>query len=241
MTTSAVQLRVAGTGETLEVDGTLIIAGYTGSDAGQVRAHIEELAAIGVAAPAEVPMVYPVDWSLLTTASSIPVVGSGTSGEAEPVFVRHCGAWYLGVGSDHTDRELERESVHASKKACPKPMSGTVIRLDVDPAAGGLDAGWKAIGLTSAVDGIDYQRGALAAIRVPSDLLARVLKTVSPDDDLVVFCGTVPIIDGHFRPGRQFDCRLSVPGCDPIDLSYEIRTIVSAAPAAAPDEGRHAR
>lgn len=221
MTTSAERLRVAGTGETLELDGTLIIAGYTGSDSGQVRAHIEELAAVGVAAPPEVPMVYPVDWSLLTTAPSISVAGACTSGEAEPVFVRHRGAWYLGAGSDHTDRELERESVHASKKACPKPMSGTVIRLNVDPVAGGLDEGWKAMGLTSAVDGIDYQRGTLAAIRVPSDLLPRVLKAVSPAGDLVVFCGTVPIIDGHFRYGRQFHCRLSVPGRHPVDLSYE--------------------
>jgi hypothetical protein len=233
MTTSAVHLRVAGTGDTLEVDGILIIAGYTGSDAGQVRAHIEELAAIGVPAPAEVPMVYPVDWSLLTTAPSISVAGASTSGEAEPVLVRHDGAWYLGVGSDHTDRQLERESVHESKKACQKPMSGTVIRLGVDPATGGFDAGWKAVGLTSAVDGIDYQRGTLAAIRGPGDLLPRVLKAVSPGDDLVVFCGTVPIIGGQFRPGRQFDCRLSVPGCDPIDLSYETRRTVSAVAGAA--------
>lgn len=222
MTNSAVRLRVAGTGETLEVDGTLIIAGYTGSDAAQVWAHIEELAAIGVAAPPEVPMVYPVDWSLLTTAASISVGGPGTSGEAEPVLVRHRGAWYLGVGSDHTDRELERESVHESKKACPKPMSGTVIRLGTDPTAGGFDAGWQATGLTSAVDGADYQRGTLAAIRVPSDLLPRVLKDVGEDEDLVVFCGTVPIIDGQFRPGDQFDCRLSAPGSDPVDLSYVI-------------------
>lgn len=231
-TTSAVRLRVAGTGDTLEISGTLIIAGYTGSDTDQVLAHIEELAAIGVTPPPDVPMVYPVDWSLLTTAPSISVVGSGTSGEAEPVFVRHRGAWYLGVGSDHTDRELERESVHASKEACPKPMSVTVIRLDVDPAAGGFDAAWKAIGLSSVVDGIDYQRGALAAIRVPSDLLPRVLKAVTADDDLVVFCGTVPIIDGQFRPGRRFDCRLSVPGCGLLELSYETRAIGSAASAA---------
>ena len=235
MTTSAVQLRVAGTGNTLEVDGSLIIAGYTGSDAGQVRAHIEELAAIGVTPPPEVPMIYPVDWSLLTTAPSISVTSPGTSGEAEPVFVRHRGAWYLGVGSDHTDREQERKSVHASKKACPKPISSTVIRLDVDPAAGGFDAGWKTIFLTSAVDGIDYQRGTLTAIRVPGDLLPHVVKTVSPDDDVAVFCGTLPIIDGQFRPGRQFDCRLSAPGCDPIELSYATHVTVSAASAATGD------
>lgn len=226
MTADPVRLRVAGTGETLEFAGTLIIAGYTGSDVGQVQAHIAELAAIGVAPPPQVPMVYPVDWSLLTTEPLVGVAGAGTSGEVEPVFVRHQGAWYLGVGSDHTDRDLERHSVHESKKACPKPVSDTVIRLGVDPSAGDFDDQWAAIGLSSAVDGTDYQRGTLAAIRVPGDLLPRVLAEVAAtgtDGDLVVFCGTVPIIDGEFRPGRRFAARLTAPGHDPVELSYETR------------------
>lgn len=235
MTTSALRLHLAGTADILEVDGVLIIAGYTGSDAAQVEAHIEELAEIGVTPPPSVPMIYPVDWSLLTTAPSIPVAGSGTSGEAEPVLVRHGGAWYLGVGSDHTDRELERESVHESKKACPKPVSAAVIALGLDPVVGDFDEAWRTIGLTSAVDGIGYQRGTLAAIRVPSDLLPRALANVGPAEDVVVFCGTVPIIDGQFRSGQRFDCRLSVPGCDSIDLSYAIDTGIPVAVAAAAD------
>src|SRR6185437_12930235 len=157
-------------------------------------------------------MLYPVDWSLLTTAPSITVAGPGTSGEVEPVLVRHSGAWYLGVGSDHTDRDLERESVHESKKACPKPMAPEVIALGVDPAAGEFDEAWGAISLASAVDGVDYQRGSLSAIRVPSDLLPRVLMIVGPREDLVVFCGTVPVIGGQLRPGQRFECRLAVPG-----------------------------
>ena len=233
MTTSAVRLRLAGTSDTIEIDGTLIIAGYTGSDAEQVHAHIEELAAIGVTPPPEVPMLYPVDWSLLTTAPSVTVTGPGTSGEVEPVLVRHGGAWYLGVGSDHTDRDLERESVHESKKACPKPVAADVIALGVDPAAGDFDEAWRTIGLTSTVDGLEYQRGALSAIRVPSDLLPQVLRTVGSDEDLVVFCGTVPVIGGQLRPGHHFACRLTVPGEEPIDLSYATSTDAPAASATA--------
>jgi 4-hydroxyphenylacetate 3-monooxygenase len=234
MTTSAVRLRLAGTGETLEIDGTLIIAGYTGSDVEHVQAHITELAAIGVPPPPEVPMVYPVDWSLLTTAPSITVAGDGTSGEVEPVFVRHAGAWYLGVGSDHTDRDLERDSVHESKKACPKPVAADVIALGVDPAAGDFDEAWRASGLISTVDGVEYQRGGLSAIRAPSDLLPRVLMTVGQDEDLVVFCGTVPVIGGQLRPGRHFGCRLTVPGEDPISLAYTTNTGI---PVASPSAG----
>ncbi len=233
MTTSAVRLRLAGTSDIIQVDGTLIIAGYTGSDVEQVQAHIEELAAIGVTPPPEVPMLYPVDWSLLTTAPSIAVTGPGTSGEVEPVLVRHAGAWYLGVGSDHTDRDLERESVHESKKACPKPVAADVIAVGGDPAAGDFDEAWRTIGLASTVDGVDYQRGALSGIRVPSDLLPRILVNVGPDEDLVVFCGTVPVLDGQLRPGRRFECRLTVPGEDPISLSYTTSTGAPAASATA--------
>jgi 4-hydroxyphenylacetate 3-monooxygenase len=223
MSTQPVRLRVAGTSDTLELaGGRLIIAGYTGSDVQHVRAHIEELAAAGIAPPPEVPMVYPVDWDLLTTEPAITVTGTGTSGEAEPVLVRHVGDWYLGVGSDHTDRDLERESVHVSKKACPKPMAAEVIPLGPDPASGAFDEAWAGIGLASQVDGEDYQRGTLADIRRPGDLLPRVLDgaAVGADEDVVVFCGTVPIIDGQFRPGRVFACQLTADGHHPVGLRY---------------------
>jgi 4-hydroxyphenylacetate 3-monooxygenase len=234
MSPEPVRLRVAGTSETLELAvGRLIIAGYTGSDVSHVKAHIEELAAAGIAPPPEVPMVYPVDWDLLTTGPAITVTGTGTSGEAEPVLARHAGAWYLGVGSDHTDRDLERESVHVSKKACPKPVAAEVIPLEADPASGGFDEAWQGIGLASQVDGEDYQRGTLADIRPPGDLLPRVLSgaAVPPEEDVVVFCGTVPILDGRFRPGRLFACQLSVPGHNSIGLRYTTGTGTAAAGA----------
>lgn len=220
MTFPPVQLRVVGTDDAIGFSGKLIIAGYTGSDVESVQAHIDELAAIGVAPPPDVPMIYPVSAALLTTDSSIEVTGWETSGEVEPVLMRCHGRWYLGVGSDHTDRDRERESVHLSKGACPKPMASRVIALDVNPVNGDFDADWASIGLSSVVDGADYQRGTLADIRRPSDLLPRVLATVADEEDVVVFCGTVPIIGGNFQSGREFSCRLSVPGGDSIEFSY---------------------
>ena len=53
----------------------------------------------------------------------VVVVGDKTSGEAEFVLVYSGAELYVGVGSDHTDRGLERLSVSRSKQVCPKPLS----------------------------------------------------------------------------------------------------------------------
>ena len=49
----------------------LVIAGWTGRDAAAMEAHIEELAALGVARPSASPLFYRVGASLLTSAASI--------------------------------------------------------------------------------------------------------------------------------------------------------------------------
>ena len=33
------------------------------------------------------------------------------------------GEWYVGIGSDHTDRVLEAVSIRKSKQVCAKPIS----------------------------------------------------------------------------------------------------------------------
>ena len=190
------------------VEPTLLVIGYAGRDEAAVRHHIDELAAIGIAPPPEVPMVYHLAADLLTTAPHLPTSGPRTSGEVEPVLVRAAGVWHLAVGSDHTDRELEAVDVRDSKAACPKPVSGTAIRLDVNPAAGGLDQAWDLIGVASWIDGDPYQGGTLSALRVPSDLVARATAD-TPGGDLVVFCGTVPLLDGSFRYGETFAASMS--------------------------------
>ena len=104
----------------------LIVAGWTGRDAKAVQHHIDELAAIGVAPPSKVPLFYRVSNDLLTTDPLIEVLGDASSGEAEPMIVRHGGTLWLGLGSDHTDRQLEATSVAASKQICAKPCAATL-------------------------------------------------------------------------------------------------------------------
>src|SRR3569833_3938732 len=116
-------LHVRGSREQIVVaPDRLIVAGYTARDTAAVEQHIAELAAIGVPRPATVPAFYDLDAALLTTDGVVEVAGPTTSGEVEPVVIRHGGRFYLGVGSDHTARDLERTALALSQAACPKPI-----------------------------------------------------------------------------------------------------------------------
>lgn len=214
---SALHFAVAGTDiEIVLHTARLIVAGYTGRDETAVRAHIDELAAIGIPPPSAVPMYYDLDPALLTCEDSIKG-GGASSGEVEPVFLRHGNDWYLGVGSDHTDRVLERADVKAAKAACAKPVGTQVIPLPAGVVQGGYDEMWEAGTMSCRVDGEPYQSGPLTALRTPSDLLERVMNALRDNEaendasDLVVFAGTVPLIDGEFRCGTDWQLQIDLP------------------------------
>ncbi|WP_067460187.1 DUF2848 family protein [Actinomadura macra] len=195
----------------------LIVAGYTGRDEAAARVHIEELAAIGVPEPPSVPAFYRLDPGLLTAEPVIAVAGGNTSGEVEPVLIRHRDRHYLGVGSDHTDRDIERTGIAAAKAACPKPLGGEVVELPDGEAA------WDAIRVESSVDGNRYQSGTLAELRTPGDLLGRLADAVGDlDGDVVVFAGTLPLLGGVFAPGRRWQLSLTV-GATTLTCEYETK------------------
>lgn len=215
-------LRVADTGETIELGRfRAVVAGYTGRDAAQVQHHIDELAAIGVAPPPQVPMVYPMPDGAVTSAAELSVTGDNTSGEVEPVLIRHAGRFYLGVGSDHTDRTLETVDIGESKAVCPKPIGETVIPIE---DWSGFD--WDHCLVRSTVDGAVYQEGTLAGLRRPDELWAIVAERLSlaDDEDVVCFAGTLPLIDGAFVPGHDWGLRIAVPDGRILTHTYSITT-----------------
>ncbi|GHF31720.1 DUF2848 family protein [Amycolatopsis bartoniae] len=198
----------------------LIVAGYTAKDEESVAKHIAELAAIGVPPPPSVPAFYDLDPALLSTGSAIEVPGTSTSGEVEPVVVRHDGRYYLAAGSDHTDREIERTDITKSKAACPKPLSTSVAEIGTDLAA--LD--WDAITAECTVDGTPYQRGDIGVLRHPADTVARMTSALGDiDGDLVLFCGTLPLLTGEFVFGERWRLELALPGGTRLTHTYETR------------------
>jgi hypothetical protein len=206
---------------TLDPQVRVVVAGYTGRDEAAVRNHIDELAEIGVTPPPQVPMVYPMPVELLSTAADIEVTGANSSGEVEPVYIRAGGNWYFGVGSDHTDRTLETVDIGESKRACPKPVGARVI-----PVADWVSFDFDNCRASCTVDGKLYQQGALAGLRRP-DALLELLTGRQPelaDGDLVVFGGTLPLIDGQFIPGKTWELSITLPGG--VTLSHRYRATI---------------
>jgi len=206
------KFRVHGSGGVQEVEApisVLVIAGWTGRDPAAVQLHIDELAAIGVPVPSRTPLFYRVSASLLTQAPSIQVLGEDSSGEAEAVLIGTREGMLVAVGSDHTDRKVEGYAVPVSKQMCPKPISVDAWRYnDVVEI-------WDSLALASdrLVSGAaePYQRGTLAGIRPPLDLIMDYFsgyKAVPPE--FAMFLGTVPVMGG-VRGAERLSLSLTDP------------------------------
>ena len=211
--------------ETIAADGTrqarvqavrpasLVIAGWTGRDNAAIAHHIEELAALGVKPPSSVPLYYRVAAQLLTQADSIEALGEHSSGEAEPVLFFAAGEWWLSVGSDHTDREVEGYGVAVSKQMCAKPVASAAWRWS------DVAAHQDEIELRSRIleDGawVDYQRGTLAAIRPLAGLRAGIHPDGDTTEGRFMTCGTlgaIPNARGEaIRPAACMEIELDDP------------------------------
>lgn len=212
------QFLVDETAMPIRIDG-VIVAGWTGRDQSAVQHHIDELAELGVAPPSEVPLFYRVSSSLLSQSEEIEVLGEATSGEVEPVLIKRRGQMYLGLGSDHTDRDLETVSVAASKQACPKPVAERLWRFD--EVAPHLDDLVLTCEIEEGGQWVTYQEGPLAGIRPLDDLATSVGLT----DGQAMFCGTLGAIGG-VRPAPAYRMRLNAPCLDQsIEFSYRIKTL----------------
>lgn len=216
---TGLQLRILDEGRPLEVDlDRVVIAGFTGRNGAAVQEHIDELARAGVAAPASVPSFYMLEPGCVTTSDRIVVVGDRTSGEVEPILIRAGDSYFLGVGSDHTDRDVEQRSILQGKAACPKPIAGTVIRLRHDFEA----AGWDSLIVWSEVDGVSYQHGSLGALRPTWEMLGQIEALgVDPRESIVIFGGTVSLSSGQIRFGSRWKIGLELPSGTSLTHSYD--------------------
>ncbi len=199
----------------------LIIAGWTGRDQQAIEHHVAELAALGVPRPSTTPLFYRVSNTLATQADRLQVLGSHTSGEAEPVIVALADGLWLGCGSDQTDRRAEAQSVALSKQLGPKVVSRQLWRLDP------VLARWDCLRLRgyATVGGqrLLYQDSALSAMRPADDLIRRYTggKTTLPAGT-VMFCGTIVAIGG-VRPASRFEVELEDPASgDLLALGYDV-------------------
>lgn len=188
--------------------GELVIAGWTARNVDAMEAHIAELEALGIARPASTPTYYRNGAALLTTADSIEVVGTTSSGEVEFVMFTHADGLLVGLGSDHTDREVEKAGVTISKQLCPKPVAPVVWRYD------DVKAHWDELILRAyAVDGGEralYQEGPVTTMRDPMELIGGYTGGGAPSPGLAMFCGTLAV-HGGVRSAGRFEIELEDP------------------------------
>lgn len=184
-----------------------IIAGWTGRDADAVEKHIRELEALGVKRPATTPIFYRVAAARLTTDTSIDALGSKTSGEVEFALLKTQGRLWVGVGSDHTDREVEAVNVSVSKQVCEKPVAPLFWPYE------DVVRNWDRLVLRSFVVErgvrVPYQEGSVAAMRHPDELMTR----FAPDglaEGSLMFGGTLAV-HGGVRPASRFEFEIEDP------------------------------
>jgi hypothetical protein len=186
----------------------LVIAGWTGRDVAALNHHIEELKEIGVMPPSSVPLYYRVGAGLLTQAALIPVLGTDSSGEVEPVLFAAAGRLWVTIGADHTDRKVESYGIAVSKQMCAKPIGTVAWRFEeVEPH-------WDQLILRSFIEEggkrVMYQEGPLAKIREPRGLIGGWKGDPRLAEGVAMFCGTMPAI-GSIRSSQRFEMELDDP------------------------------
>ena len=185
-----------------------VIAGWTGRDTAKMEEHIQELEKLGVTRPTTTPLFYRVAAARLTLADAIEVSGGQSSGEVEFVLLQDGNGLYVGVGSDHTDREAETYGVTVSKQMCDKPVASEV--WPYAEVAGHWDEllirSWAISGGARRL----YQEGSVAAMRAPDDLIGRYSDGRALVPGTVMFGGTLPAIGG-VAPAERFEFELADP------------------------------
>lgn len=172
------------------------------------RAHQDEVKHIGITIAFDVPAprIYPMSTQVISTASEVTVQTERSSGEVE--IVLYMGdELYVGVGSDHTDRALEKVSIVWSKQACANVLAPTLWRF------ADIAAHWDQCRMTSHVGGKLYQDCSVAAFLRPEDMLRilseRTLKL--PKRDFMVFCGTIASLDKTMGFGADWAFAMTDP------------------------------
>jgi hypothetical protein len=191
----------------------LILGGWTGRNREDVLLHIEELKKIGVPEPERVPVFFPVGANLLYSGNSIQVFSDKTSGEVEYVLlIEKDEPKYVTVGSDHTDREIERVSVHLSKLLYPKIVAPVVWSYD------DVRNHWDELILTMEIDNILVQESRTSAILHPEKLI----ELCGEKERAMIFSGSIKWRNGFLRFGKRYRISLRDPVLRrSISFSYE--------------------
>ncbi|MBT5646847.1 MAG: DUF2848 domain-containing protein [Rhodospirillaceae bacterium] len=207
----------------IQIDN-LVIAGWTGRNVEALEKHIVELEELGVPRPSTVPCFYRVATEQFINGEEPQFLGETSSGEVEFVLIGTDEGMLIGVGSDHTDREVETYSVPVSKQMCVKPVSSNVWRYD-DVADHFDDLLLRAWATENGEKKL-YQDGGVTAMRPPEELIGLYMpgETKLPAGT-AMYCGTLAAIGG-IRPAQRFDVEIEDPVLGrKLSYGYNVNTL----------------
>lgn len=208
----------------LEIKGA-ILCGYTGRDQEAVKRHIAELKKEGVKPPPSVPTFYPKPPQGIALDEVMYVQGRETSGEIEYVLLVRPQGLLVGLGSDHTDRELERLDILKSKQVCPTILSRSLWNYEE------IKDHWDRIEIRSwaTKEGkkVLYQESTLATILPPEELVRLVQQKVRGSlEGIPIYSGTPPLKTEGIIFADRFEGELYDPVLDKkLTLSYYIHAL----------------
>jgi len=204
----------------------MVNMGFSGRNQETVYKHIEELKKQEIQPPSVIPAVYAVSPYMVTQEPIIYVQEQRTSGEAEFVLMIDDKDIYVAVGSDHTDRELEKISILKSKQICPNIVSKEAWLL------GDISTEWDDIVLRSWTKAAGvrtlYQEATLSALLKPSSLV-ELVKSRTRDNStsgLMIYSGTIPVLATEMAFASEFEVELFNPRTgNTLTCQYEVRLL----------------
>jgi hypothetical protein len=204
----------------------MVNMGFSGRNQEAVHKHIEELKKQEIQPPRVIPAVYAVSPHMVTQEPIIYVQEQRSSGEAEFVLMIDGKDIYVAVGSDHTDRELEKISILKSKQMCPNIVSKEAWLLqdileEWDDIV--LRSWTKAAGVRTL-----YQEATLSSLLKPSSLVDIVMsRTIdNSTSGLMIYSGTIPILATEMAFAPEFEVELFNPQKrNKLTCQYEVRLL----------------
>lgn len=168
--------------------------------------HQREVAEIGVRIAFDVPppRIYPVSPQTVTTEHAVYVLNDETSGEVEFCVLVDGDEVFVGVGSDHTDRLLERTSIPWSKEVCPNVLAPTMWRWPQ------VREHWDECLLESRLDGALYQSSTVGVFLRPEDMIELIrMRAGAGSGPFLIYSGAYASIDTTMRYGVRWDLTLT--------------------------------
>lgn len=204
----------------------LIAMGFTARNQEQMRKNLKALEDAGISIPDSFPQIYPCQNYLLSQDEEIEVVSDMTCGEVEFVILKTTEGIFIGVGSDHADKEVEKESIINSKQLCAKPFTNHFWDYDE------IKNHWDNIILRSEQREVEkgelvkYQDNTVANILHPDTVLKAIEDKYGEDYEAIIFSGSVANVTGRFIYGVEFKYEIEDPICNrKINGKYKIKNI----------------